>query len=345
MDNTNTKIESAQQKEQFVSFLHYIKRKKRVVILITTLGILLGIAYSLIKKPVYTASLTFSLQEETKMSGGGLLSLASSFGLDMGSSSGIFSGDNIEQVFKSRKILEKTLFQPYPNTSKTYGDWFLQTSGLNTSIDNSDPVQISVSITNTRRRDSIIAVIHKYLSAGYLEIARPDKKYDIYQISYKGKDELFSKMFVQEIVNQVASFYTETKTKKAKQNVEILQKRVDSIHDALGDLITQKANIADANLNPIFQKVKVREQKGQIDMTALSAGYGELLKNLELAKYTLLKETPLIQIIDEPKLPLKKKTYSLVLYSILGGMVFFILSIGLLVFLKLYASLKQLLTS
>jgi len=64
-----------------------------------------------------------------------------------------------------------------------------------------------------------------------------------------------------------------------------------------------------------------------------------------LAKYTLLKETPLIQIIDEPKLPLKKKTYSLVLYSILGGMVFFILSIGLLVFLKLYASLKQLLTS
>ena len=131
MDNTNTKIESAQQKEQFVSFLRYIKRKKRVVILITTLGILLGIAYSLIKKPVYTASLTFSLQEETKMSGGGLLSLASSFGLDMGSSSGIFSGDNIEQVFKSRKILEKTLFQPYPNTSKTYGDWFLQTSGLN----------------------------------------------------------------------------------------------------------------------------------------------------------------------------------------------------------------------
>jgi hypothetical protein len=263
----------------------------------------------------------------------------------MGSSSGLFSGDNIEQVFKSRKILEKTLFQQYPNTSKTYGDYFLQTSGLNNSSDNTSPVQITSTNTNTRARDSIIAGIHKYLSSGYLVIARPDKKYDIYQISYKGKNELFSKMFVQEIVNQVASFYTETKTKKAKQNVEILQKRVDSIHDALGDLIAQKANIADANLNPIFQKVKVREQKGQIDMTALSAGYGELLKNLELAKYTLLKETPLIQVIDEPKLPLKKKTYNLILYSILGGLVFFILSIGLLIFLKLYSNLKQIISS
>ena len=156
---------------------------------------------------------------------------------------------------------------------------------------------------------------------------------------------MFSKLFVEEIVHQVALFYTETKIKKAKQNVDILQKRVDSIHNQLGDLITQRASNADANLNPIFQKVKIKEQKGQIDMTALGTGYGELLKNLELAKYTLLKETPLIQIIDEPKLPLKKKTYNIFLYAILGCFVFFILSIGFVIFLKLYNNIKQLFAS
>jgi len=342
MSNTNSSSELAQQSQQLRSFFLFIKAKRMLVIVMILLGIGLGLVYSLTKKPVYTSSLSFTLQEESKMGGGGgLLSLASSFGLDVGGASGLFSGDNIEQVFKSRKILERTLFQPYQGSTKTYGDKLSELMKINSTSES----EISITSKNIRLRDSVVSVIYKYLGAGYLEIGKPDKKYDIYEITFKGTDETFAKTFVQELVNQVAIFYTETKTKKAKQNVDVLQKRVDSIHNAIGDLIYQKANLSDANLNPIFQKVKVPEQKRQVDLTALGAGYGELLKNLELSKYTLLKETPLFQIIDEPKFPLKKKTYSLITYALLGGFVFFILSIGLLIAIKIYNSLKQFLNN
>ena len=342
MSNTNSSSELAQQSQQLRSFFLFIKAKRMLVMVMILLGISLGLVYSIIKKPVYTSSLSFTLQEESKMGGGGgLLSLASSFGLDVGGASGLFSGDNIEQVFKSRKILERTLFQYYQGSTKTYGDKLSELMKINSSSES----EISITSKNVRLRDSVVSVIYKYLEAGYLDIGKPDKKYDIYEITFKGIDEVFAKMFVQELVNQVAIFYTETKTKKAKQNVDVLQKRVDSIHNAIGDLIYQKANLSDANLNPIFQKVKVPEQKRQVDLTALGAGYGELLKNLELSKYTLLKETPLFQIIDEPKFPLKKKTFNPILYSLLGGVVFAILAMGLLILIKLYSNFKSLLTS
>ena len=55
----------------------------------------------------------------------------------------------------------------------------------------------------------------------------------------------------------------------------------------------------------------------------------ELVKQNELAKVALRKETPLIQVIDQPILPLKKEKFGkakgIVLGGILGG--FFIVLI------------------
>jgi hypothetical protein len=65
--------------------------------------------------------------------------------------------------------------------------------------------------------------------------------------------------------------------------------------------------LADANLNPAFQTPTVGIQRKQTDITVLATAYGELLKNLELAKFNLLRETPLIQVIDTPLLPLENK--------------------------------------
>ena len=51
--------------------------------------------------------------------------------------------------------------------------------------------------------------------------------------------------------------------------------------------------------------------------------YGEVVKNLEISKFTLLNNKPLINIIDKPKLPLKLNRqsiiFSFILSSILGG--------------------------
>ena len=47
----------------------------------------------------------------------------------------------------------------------------------------------------------------------------------------------------------------------------------------------------------------------QEDLQANTAILNELVKQTELAKVTLSKETPLIQVIDRPILPLPKKHF------------------------------------
>jgi uncharacterized protein involved in exopolysaccharide biosynthesis len=44
-----------------------------------------------------------------------------------------------------------------------------------------------------------------------------------------------------------------------------------------------------------------------VDVQVNTAMLAEMVKNLEAAKMTLEKETPLIQVIDSPILPLKKE--------------------------------------
>ena len=45
----------------------------------------------------------------------------------------------------------------------------------------------------------------------------------------------------------------------------------------------------------------------------------ELVKQSEMAKVTLRKETPLIQVIDQPILPLKKEKFGKAKGIVLGG--------------------------
>ena len=54
------------------------------------------------------------------------------------------------------------------------------------------------------------------------------------------------------------------------------------------------------------------------EVEVLSTMYLEIIKNLEISKITLLNQTPIINIIDTPILPLKKEESSLIIFSILG---------------------------
>ena len=117
--------------------------------------------------------------------------------------------------------------------------------------------------------------------------------------------------------------YIETKTKKAKYNYEILQKQTDSIRNELNLAITgvAQANDNTYNLNPALNVKRSTSAKRQVDVQANTAILTQLVANLEMAKVTLRKETPLIQIIDKPILPLRKERVSKINSIIVGGFI------------------------
>jgi len=126
-------------------------------------------------------------------------------------------------------------------------------------------------------------------------------------VNFSSTDELFAKEFNNKLVEMVNKFYVQTKTKKSLENVQVLQHQADSVKAVLNSSIGGVASAMDAapNANPQMQTLRVASQRKQVDVQASSAVYGEIVKDLEIAKITLRQDVPLIQMIDMPVVPLE----------------------------------------
>ncbi len=324
--------------------------KWKTIVLAGVIGAILGLTYSFIKKPIYTASLSFALESST--TGGGLsgaLGLASSLGFDLGGSGGgIFEGSNLTELFKSRKMVEKTLLMPVDFNGKTISlaEMYIQNEKWRNKWENKPKLVGIQFLPNANRKhfsriqDSIFGVIYDDLSKHSLEVGQKDKKVDIISIDVSSANELFALNFTEALAKKVGDFYIETKSKKARLNMGILEHQTDSIRGELNNAI---AGVAMANdntfgLNPSLNVRRVPSARRQVDVQANTAILTELVKQTELAKVTLRKETPLIQVIDRPILPLKMEKVGKLKGLIVGGIVFGLLTM---LFLTLKNILKK----
>jgi uncharacterized protein involved in exopolysaccharide biosynthesis len=76
--------------------------------------------------------------------------------------------------------------------------------------------------------------------------------------------------------------------------------------------------------------------KRQVDVQANTAILTELIKQVEMAKVTLRKDTPLIQIIDRPILPLPKERFGKAKGILLGGILAGFISVLGLILRKIF---------
>jgi len=330
MDNKSVNNDEISLKEFILKlkvWWNYLLSEWKIIVLAGIIGAASGLAYSLSKKPIYTATLTFAIEDD-KGSGGGLGSLASSFGFDLGGDGGsIFSGSNLTELFKSRTMVEQTLMSPVKVNGKviSLAEMYIQN---NKWRDNWNPKLKSIQfLPNSKRNyftrvhDSILGVIYQNLSQSSLSVAQRDKKIAIISMDVASANELFSFYFCEALAKQVGKFYIATKSKKARINMEILERQTDSIRAELNGAITGVA-IANDNtfmLNPALNARRAPSARRQVDVQANTAILMELVKQTELAKVTLRKETPLIQVIDKPILPLTKQRFGKAKGILIGG--------------------------
>jgi uncharacterized protein involved in exopolysaccharide biosynthesis len=92
----------------------------------------------------------------------------------------------------------------------------------------------------------------------------------------------------------------------------------------LKSLFAKATTVANDNtfgLNPALNIKRVPSARRQVDVQANTAILTEIVKQAELAKVTLRKETPLIQVIDQPILPLHKEQFGKIKGLLLGGLI------------------------
>lgn len=329
----------------------YLFSKWKVIVLAGFVGASLGIVYSLVKKPVYIATLSFALEDEKGSGLGSALGLATTLGLDVGGSAGgVFSGDNLAELFKSRSMVEKTLLTPVviDNQVISLAEMYIQNNKWREEWNEKPNLKNIQFFPNkqrqgfTRLHDSILGSIYEKLSKSELSVGQKDKNISIITMEVSSTNELFAKYFCEALAKQVGSFYIDTKSKKARINMDILEHQTDSIRGELNSAITGVAIANDNtfNLNPALNVKRAPSARRQVDVQANTAILTELVKQTELAKVTLRKDTPLIQVIDRPILPLKNENFGKIKGFVLGSVLFSLFSIIFLILKKILMTIN-----
>lgn len=312
----------------------YLWKNKGMIIGVGLVGGALGLLLSFFWPITYTARLTFVV-EDAKPSGGSLVSaLAGQFGFDissLGGASGVLAGDNVEQLLRSNTILKNTLLTPYGDAQHhTLADIYAIKNKLKTNWEKKylkDGQTLSFPSTTanyTRLQDSLLQDIEQRIQKDGINISKPDKKLSFFELTTTMKDERLAQLLCTRVLKQGADFYIKTKTKRLQTNVYRLQERADSLTDLLNQK-TYQASSSNQNLldvNPAYPTAKVNTEVKERDKMVLSTIYGEVVKNLEVSKTMLAQETPTVQIVDQPELPLQKnrlKWWKGILYGIFLG--------------------------
>jgi len=327
----------------------YLLSNLKGIVIITSIFLSLVLLYNFIKSPVHYARTSFVLDSESSSNSiGDIASLASLAGINASSfidASSLFQIDNIQELYRSNSMIKQTLL-----TDSDFGNersLLIDRLASNEKIDKKwDKLNVDFSTYNSksnnlRVHDSILNEVVKIIKEKYLLVDKPSRKTTILEIGFDHKDELFAKSFNENLVSIVNDFYFKTKTQKTGENLKILERQADSVKKVLDKsiLFLAEKDQSIPNPNPLTKVSLVPYQKALVDVQANGAIYQQIVTQLELAKVTHRNNTPLIQIIDKPVLPLENsrlKLFECFVYGIFGGLFFSVLYYS---FLRFYKSL------
>ena len=284
--------------------------KWKVIFIVSFLFAALGVLYAMNNQENYKAELNFVIEDNSN-SGGGLgkyAGLANQFGFDLGlGSSTAFSEGNVLELLKSRRVVEEALLSKvningnhellinhYLDFNEFREEWvelIPEIRDLKYTINRNDFSLV---------QDIILGVAWKNLTHENVQINVIDES-SIIKVVCKSKDEQFAKLIVEELVSEVSEYYTHTQTAKARHTLSFIQNRADSVLTELKQAEFAYARHKDSNFGVMRAEGLLEELRLKREVEILNVMYSEILKNLEISKFTLLDQKPLINIIDSPR--------------------------------------------
>lgn len=299
-------------------FCNYLFKMWWLPVLFVLMGIALGAAYYYRQKPKYKAVCTFILEEKSS-GGGGLSGLASQFGLNINGLSGgsIFSGDNILNILKSKKIVEQVLLTNVSDSAsngKSLADLYLEFSGFRNSWKEKQ-ILSRISFANSKElsplQDSVLNVIYENVVKDNLSADRASKQGTIIQVQVTASNSLFARLMTERLVSEASKLYLDLRIGTAEKNIQQLQRRSDSLLLLLNNKSFRAAASQQLDVNPGIRTASVPVEIAIRDKTVLATLYAEVTKNLEASKMLLSQQTPVIELLDRPEYLLKDLKKSL----------------------------------
>lgn len=321
------------------SFLHFLGKKWWVLVIAALAGGVLGVLYHSSQNSKYEAVCTFILEEKQ---GGitGLGSIASQFGLDMGAGSGaggIFAGDNILDILKSKKVVQQVLLSHVSDSltiRHSLCDLYLDFSGIKRKWRNKK-LLADINFKQTKDsispiQDSVLNIVYNAIIKNNLTANRISKKGTIIKVQVTAANNLFARKMTERLVEEAAKLYLNIKTGTAQTNINSMQRRSDSLLTLLNVRSYSAAAAQVLDVNPGIKTAAVPVEISVRDKSVIAALYTEVTKNLEASKLMLSQQTPIIQLLDKPAILLPDNKKSIFFIVVVFSFVLIILTIFLL---------------
>jgi len=291
----------------YADFFSKLKAYRWYIVLVLILGFGGGAIWGLLHPPKYKAEVMIAVEDDDSS---GWQNLLQQFGIDMGGNNpgGIFKGESLVQLFKTRGQIERTLLREVVIIEGEKPEVLANAVLRHSKLSKKEVFQ-NVTFTVNREsftplQDSLLMLLHEEVRDEMMQVVKPENKLSIILLSITGSDKNLARALAVTAVENTAEFYVETLSKKARLNLEVLRREADSVNAVLNGNLGSSAYYSDVNVNPGRASLGVNQNRSLIDLQVSVALYGEIIKNLKLAEIGLRKETPLIQLVDMPSFPL-----------------------------------------
>ena len=329
--------------------------KKNIYYLLS--GALIGLSIGLYfdiqnnKSTFYKSEIIFIMDSEASNSSGALSDLAGSLGISnaFGASNTLFSGENFKELLKTKIIYRKALLKKVTWNGKEdiFANIFLKKSRINEFEWSEMPRDFyihrfkSSEIKDLDLQDrNILDMIYLHLKEKTFLVAE-NQKSSFLKLSVETRNDTLSYVWSKLYLKTVTDFYIDTKTKKSKELLVIVSSRVDSLRSALYYTQGKLANFQDQNQQIIFQQAKIISERLQMNSTQLQGMYLESVRNYDNLKFSLIKESPLLNIISDTELPLTPTPKSKGTITLLGTLLGFFFSCVIIYLINLYKEFKS----
>ena len=289
---------------------------KKLIGVITSFFVLIGVLSALLSPVVFTSSTTFIPSSQEGSSGSGLSGVASLVGINLGAMS---SGNEIpssmypqvsESVEFKRLMLEEFIDEKKQIVMKRYlADYYKIDDNLELNKPNKsfvskfedelfDLLQNKIFSISVNQKDGFVTI-----SANM-----PESEYAAYSA-------INARNILQKII-------INNKIKSAKQNLKFSEDQLKSKRIEFNEIQNKLGYFNDSNLNIITSSIINERKRLEAEFQIINAVMVELSKQVEQNKLQVSKDTPVFSIIKEATMPVvrssPKRTQMVLIFGFVG---------------------------
>ncbi|HCN38336.1 MAG TPA: hypothetical protein DIS94_11575 [Bacteroidetes bacterium] len=124
--------------------------------------------------------------------------------------------------------------------------------------------------------------------------------------------------FINTLYDVLSEYYINNSIEKDLLTYNLLKQKADLLYGQMNSKLDEAISYDDKTLGVWKQTYTLPSNKSLRDARISTEMYGEVMKNLEIADFTLKNKTPFISKVDIPRVPLENAKNSMVKQIIIG---------------------------